>query len=93
MKLKAAPGIVEIYLLFATLFLQLFYRFSTEEIVPKTFSNGTFIDFSAIWSRLSSISSYLTIYTMIYTSLTFSFFVLTKGSTLLLLCHVKILLV
>lgn len=82
MKLKAAPGIMEIFLLFAILFLQLFYRFSTEEIVPKTFNNGTFIKFSTIWSRLSSISSYLTIYTMIYTSLTFPFFVLTKGSTL-----------
>lgn len=83
MKLKAAPGIVEIFLSFSTLFPQLFHRFSTGEIVPKTFNDGTFTEFSTIWSRLSSISSYLTIYTRIYTSLTFSFFVLTKGATLL----------
>jgi hypothetical protein len=63
MKLKAAPGIVEIFPLFA----------------PKTFNNGTFIEFYTIWSRLSSISSYLTTYTRMYTSLTFFIFCLDKG--------------
>ncbi len=78
MKLKAVPGIVEIFLLFP----HDFHRFCTGEIVSKTFNNSTFLKFSTIWSRLSSFSSYLTIYTRIYTSLTFLFFVLTKGSTL-----------